>query len=219
MSAEKTNPQPPLAHIDEATLKARVPQGIVRSFKAGVTIITEGEDSDSLYIILSGQVQVYISDERGKEVVLNSLQVGDYFGEFVLYGGTRTASVMAEVDTRVLVVPRHAVDELIANNPEFTRHLLENLIKKVRSLSSKVRDFALRDVYGRLVVFFDENGIKNADGLIGLTESFTHQEIASRIGTSREMVGRILKDLVSNGYVQVTDRRITVLKPLPARWQ
>lgn len=203
-------------NLDEQTLRRLVPEGTVRTWPRGVIIVCEGDFTDAIYVVLSGLVKVYMSDEDGKEVILNVIGPGDYFGEFVLDGGPRSASVLTTEPTRLFMIPRQALEGLITGNPEFARDLIERLIRKVRSLAGTVRDFALRDVYGRLVAFINSHALER-DGR-RVMDRMTHQEIAAHIGSSREMVSRIFKELTTGGYIEVESRQIVVMRKLPERW-
>ena len=79
---------------------------------------------------------------------------------------------------------------------------------------------ALLDVYGRLVALLEERrgDAAEGEGNSAMLESITHQDIANRVGASREMVSRLLKDLEKGGYIELGIRRITLLKKLPSRW-
>ena len=88
----------------------------------------------------------------------------------------------------------------------------------MRLATRDARNLAFIDVYGRLTRCLYELAAPQADGSARIDERITHQEIASRVGCSREMVGRILKDLESGAYLEVEDRRIVLMKKLPQRW-
>jgi CRP/FNR family cyclic AMP-dependent transcriptional regulator len=191
-----------LIDLDETALRRLAPDGCVRTHPKDSVVVCEGDYSDALYVVLSGRVKIYMSDEAGREVVLNVIEAGDYFGELVLDGGPRAASAMTMVPSRFFVMPRLAVARLIDGNPDFARDLIGRLLRKVRSLSGTVRDFALRDVYGRLATFINGHAVEQ-DGRPVL-DRMTHQEIAARIGASREMVGRIFKELTTRPTSQVT---------------
>ena len=150
----------PFANLDESALRELAPHGAVRSFAKNAVVVSEGDDTDSLYILLSGRVKAYVSEEDGREVVLSTIGVGDYFGEMVLDGGPRSASIMTLEPCRFFVIPRGDIEGLIDRNPAFARHLIQMLIAKVRSLTQRVLDLALKDVYGRFVKFVDENAIE-----------------------------------------------------------
>jgi CRP/FNR family transcriptional regulator, cyclic AMP receptor protein len=85
----------PFANLDESGLRALAPHGAVRSFAKNAVVVNQGDETDSLYILLSGRVKAYVSEEDGREVVLSTVGVGDYFGEMVLDGGPRSASAFS----------------------------------------------------------------------------------------------------------------------------
>ena len=207
----------PFDGLEEGELHKLAPGGAVRSYARNVVVVSEGDATDSLYVVLSGKVKAFISDEHGKEVVLNTISAGDYFGELVLDGGTRSASVMTLEPCRFFVIPQRDVEALLATNPEFARNLLRKLIGKVRSLSARVLDLALKDVYGRLVKYLEESAVEQGGRRV-VADRLTQSDIAARIGGSREMVSRILRDLAAGGYVSVEAKRIVLHKKLPAHW-
>jgi CRP/FNR family cyclic AMP-dependent transcriptional regulator len=207
----------PFANLDESALRSLAPHGAVRSFAKSAVVVNEGDETDSLYILLSGRVKAYVSEEDGREVVLSTVGVGNYFGEMVLDGGPRSASIMTLEPCRFFVIPRGDIEGLLDRNPAFARHLIRMLIAKVRSLTQKVLDLALKDVYGRFVKFIDESAIEQGGARV-VPERLTQHDIAARIGGSREMVNRIVKDLTEGGYISVDAKQITVHKKLPSHW-
>lgn len=212
-----SQPVGPFTNLDEDALRALAPHGGVRSFPRNSVVVNEGDATDSLYILLSGRVKAYVSEADGREVVLSTVGVGDYFGEMVLDGGPRSASVMTLEPCRFYVIPRGDIEGLLERNPAFARHLIRMLIAKVRHLTQKVLDLALKDVYGRFVKFIDENAVEEKGARV-VPERLTQHDIAARIGGSREMVNRIVKDLAAGGYISVDAKQITVHKKLPAHW-
>jgi CRP/FNR family cyclic AMP-dependent transcriptional regulator len=207
----------PFVSLDEIAMRNLAPHGAVRSFPKSTVVVTEGDPTDSLYVVLAGRVKAFVSDENGKEVVVNIIDAGDYFGELVLDGGPRSASVMTLEPCRFFVIPRGDVEGLLDGNREFARDLIYKLIGKVRSLTGKVLDLALKDVYGRFARFIDEHAVEERGRRV-VRERLTQHDIAARIGGSREMVGRIVKDLTAGGYISIDAKHITVHKKLPANW-
>jgi CRP/FNR family cyclic AMP-dependent transcriptional regulator len=207
----------PFAHLDEQALRGLAPGGTLRSYPRNVVVVSEGDPTDSLYVIVSGRVKAFIADENGKEVVLNTIGAGDFFGELVLDGGARAASIMTLEPSRFFVIPQRDAEALLSGNPEFARHLVRKLIGKVRSLTERVRDLALKDVYARLVRFLEEHA-EEREGRRVVVERLTQADIAARIGGSREMVSRILSDLTSGGYVSVEAKQLVLHRKLPAHW-
>ncbi|MDN4590401.1 Crp/Fnr family transcriptional regulator [Xenophilus aerolatus] len=201
---------------DVARLAAR---GVQRRFRARALLIQEGERGDTIYIVLSGRLRAFVSDSRGREVTLSHHGPGEYVGEMSLDRGARSASVEAVEPTVCVVVTRESALRHIAEDPEFTRGLIERLIRRARLATESARSMALLDVYSRLRRVLEERASPaGPDGAQSIAERLTHQALASEIGCSREMVSRLLKDLETGGYLAVRDRRLAILRPLPARW-
>jgi CRP/FNR family cyclic AMP-dependent transcriptional regulator len=189
----------------------------VRTFPKRAIIVTEGDDSDSLYVMLSGKARVFVADEKGREVQLNQLGAGEYFGEVTLDGGPRSASVMALEDCRCAVVKRAEFDSFLHENPDLALHIVRKLARRVRDLTENVRSLALMDVYGRVARLLLELA-EDRDGKLVIEEHLTHKDIASRVGASREMISRIFSDLSDGGYVRKEDGHLVIARKPPPRW-
>lgn len=190
---------------------------VPKSYRKNTVLIERGDETTSLYLIVSGRVKVYVADDAGKEIVLNTQESGEHFGELALLGDTRrTASVMTVDDSKFLVITKRAFLECLATHPNIALNLIRALVERVRALTDNVSNLALRDVYGRLTAALMENA-KEEDGKL-ITDRLTQQELASLVGSSREMVSRIFKDLKAGGYITVEGKRITIHKKLPAHW-
>jgi CRP/FNR family cyclic AMP-dependent transcriptional regulator len=199
-------------------LRALALRGVIRNYKKNSIIINEGEMGDSIFVLLEGQVKVFSTDQNGREIIYGDIHAGDYFGEMSLDGGPRSASVQT-VDACVCsVVSRTAVRDHLAEEPEFALDLVAQVIRRARTATETARNMALLDVYGRLIATLEgHEGPGKPEAPVQLTQ-ITHQNIASRVGASREMVSRLLKDLEKGGYIELGVKRITLLKKLPARW-
>lgn len=214
MSSATTNIAFPLSPSQLAALSERA---TTKNFPRSNVIVNEGDPTDAIYIILEGCVRVFLADHKGKEVTLNTLGKGEYFGELTLDGGPRSASVMTLEPCRFMVIPRESLASVFATHPEFAMHLVHKLISRVRVLTERVKSLALQDVYGRFRNLLEELATER-DGVRVLEVRMTQSDIASRIGASREMVSRILSDLKTGGYVSQSRQRIVVHKKLPADW-
>ena len=211
-------PQDPFSPLEEATLRAIAETGIVRTFPKNAVLIHEGDAGDALYIVLQGRVKVYASNAQGREFAIAFHGPGEYVGEMTLDGGVRSASVVTIDPTVCAIVHREQFREFILKNPDFALHLIEKLIMRVRATTEDVKSLALTDVYGRLVRLLNTLAVANADGTATVPEKLTQQAIAERVGASRDMIGKLFKDLVSGGYLAIEDRTITVLRKLPTGW-
>ncbi|ABE46111.1 Crp/Fnr family transcriptional regulator [Polaromonas sp. JS666] len=201
-------------------LRALAVRGMVRSYPKKAVVINEAEIGDSLFVLLKGSVKVFSMDESGREITFGRIHAGDYFGEMSLDGGPRSASVITVEPCTCAVVNRTEVGEHLASAPEFALNLVMRVIRRARDATEAARNMALLDVYGRLIAVLEkQDGLTTSTTAAGVTlEAITHQEIASRVGASREMVSRLLKDLEKGGYIEMETKRITLLKKLPLRW-
>jgi len=189
-----------------------------RTYPANTILISEGDSTDSLYVVLEGEVKVLVSDQQGKEVILNILGPGEYFGELALLDDEpRSASVKTMVPTRVMVITKHDFKNCLATNAEMAYKLIRVLIRQVRALTSNVKSLALLDVYGRVARTLLDLA-ENVDGQMIIDQKLTHQDIADMVGASREMVSRILKDLARGGYITIKNKRFTINEKLPPGW-
>ncbi|RZL91810.1 MAG: Crp/Fnr family transcriptional regulator [Variovorax sp.] len=200
------------------SLRALALRGMIRSYRKNSVLINEGEAGESLFVLLEGRVKVYSNDSEGREITFNTVEAGDYFAEMSLDGGPRSASVMTLEPSVCSIVSRTSLREHLAEEPEFTLELVSQLIRRARAAIETARNMALLDVYGRVIVTLEsQQGAAKPDAPVMLTQ-ITHQNIASCVGASREMVSRLLKDLEKGGYIELGVKRITLLKKLPARW-
>ncbi|MCC7327120.1 MAG: Crp/Fnr family transcriptional regulator [Burkholderiales bacterium] len=203
--------------LPDETLRAIAASGVVRSFPKQTILIHEGDVGDSLYIVLTGRVKVYASNAAGREVVIDFHGAGEYVGEMSLDGSPRSASVITVEPTTCAIVNRAQFRDFLAANPDFTQHLIQTLIRRARDATENVKSLALSDVYGRLVRLLNALAVER-DGRFHVPEKLTQQDIADRVGASRDMIGKLMKDLVGGGYLLVEDRQITILRKLPPGW-
>ena len=200
------------------SLRALARRGVVKSYRKNTVLIEEGDPGDSLYIILAGRLRAYAGNDKGREITYGSYGPGDYLGEMSLDGGPRSASVITLEPSVCALVTRHTLEQHLRDEPAFAFELLAKVIRRARAATLSMRQMALNDVYGRLRLLLGELAQTQADGSRSIDRMPTHQDIAHRLGCTREMVSRLLKDLERGGYVRVEGRRLVLLRELPARW-
>lgn len=213
----ETSPARAVFTLSEADLKAISGRGVTRAYPKGAVVVTEGDTTDTLFVILEGRVKVYATDDQGREILFLTQGPGEYFGELVLDEGPRSASVMTLEKARLLAVPKRDLQEFVASNPAFALSIMRKLITRVRSLTASVKSLALMDVYGRVARLLLELS-EETDGRMAIAERLTQQDVANRVGASREMVGRILKDLADGGYIATERGRIVINRRPPEHW-
>ena len=208
---------PLFSGLADETLAEIEQHGSIKTYKKHAFVINEGDETDSLYVILSGSVKVFISGEDGREAVLNRQGPGEYFGEMALIDRQpRAASVMTLEPSRFMIISRSDFMRCLSRNPEIALNLIEPMTHRIRMLSKNVSSLALLDVYGRVARTLLDQAVAE-EGVLR-TGKLTQQEIADMVGASRAMVSRIIKDLKTGGYISIDKKRIIINQELPARW-
>ncbi len=191
---------------------------VLKTYPKNSILLNEGDETDSLFIIESGKVKIYLSNEDGKEIILNILSAGDYFGEIALLDNRpRSASVMSLQHSRLWLISKKEFEACLFRYPEITLLLLKDMSSRLRFLTENVKSLALMDVYGRVARTLLSLATEK-EGRLVIEQKLTQQDIASMVGASREMVSRILKELVTGGYISVNRSIITINEELPSHW-
>ena len=188
-----------------------------RTFAKDAIIVAEGDESESLYLLLFGRAKVYTVDGKGNEIQLKELEPGEYFGEVALDGGPRSASVMATESCRCAVVQRADLGAFMVDYPEFALHLVRKLAHRVRELSGSMRDLAFVDVYGRVARLLIELA-KDQDGRLVIPDPPSDEAVAAYVGAKPDTISRILADLVESGYLLKEGGRLVLMRKPPALW-
>jgi CRP-like cAMP-binding protein len=184
-----------------------------RRYPKDTVVFFENEEGDSFFMILEGRIKVTILGDDGREIILSVLGPGDFFGEMALLDNEpRSATAIAVEESELLILNR-ADFQGVATKRSITAALIKVLTARLRRANHQISTLALLDVYGRVArVILDmarEEGKRLKDGRIAFRRA-THQEIANRIGTTRETVTRMLKDLERQGLIQIEGREIIV---------
>lgn len=203
--------------LSPADVEDLLERAVIRAFPRHAIIINEGDDTNGVYFIASGSVKVFLSDAEGNEVVIANMGAGEYFGEMALEPGSRSASVMAMEAVRLAIVSLDDFRAFLRTHPDFIFSLLGKLIRRTRALNRNLKSMALLDVYGRLVQLLNDMA-ESVDGEQVIAAPLTQQEIANRIGCSREMVSKIMKDLAAGAYLDISRKRIIIKRRLPTSW-
>ncbi len=203
--------------LPEPLLRKVTQDAPVRAYPKDTVIVAEGDDSDSLYILLAGGARVYVTGEGGRELHLNELHAGEYFGEVRLDGGPRSATVRALEECRCAILKGVDLARALSEHPELALHVIQKLAHRVRALTESARSLALMDVYGRVAALLLELA-EEREGQLEIRERLTQRDIGARVGASREMVSRIMKELETGGYVRLERERIVICRRPPKRW-
>jgi CRP/FNR family cyclic AMP-dependent transcriptional regulator len=198
--------EPDIVSLARLTTRRRYPKDTVVFF--------ENEEGDFFFTIVQGRIKVTILGDDGREIILSVLGPGDFFGEMALLDNEpRSATAIAAEDAELLSLHRTDFQSTIGDNPAISHALIRILTARLRRANHQISTLALLDVYGRVArVILDmarEEGRRLKDGRIAFRRA-THQEIANRIGTTRETVTRMLKDLERQGLIHVDSKEMIV---------
>ncbi len=184
-----------------------------RVFEKGNVIVRQGEVADTIFIIVAGQVKVYIHDDHdgNKEVIVSTLGAGDFFGEIAMFDKEpRSANVAATERTHVQMLSFAAFQRVIEQSPDMGRRVMATLAARLRHADRQIGTLALMNISSRVSRTLLELAImSNGHRVVG--EPFTQKDLAGMIGASREMVNRTLKALTEQGYIAVHRKSITIL--------
>ena len=209
---------PLFADLDEQDLETLANAKMTRRFQRNAIVLHEGDQSNALYIIDSGQVKVSRINEEGKEVVLCILAEGDHFGEMSLIDDQpRSASVITKTSCEFSLIRKQDFEKLLLQKPELALAMMRSLCYRLRLADRSIESLALMDVYGRIARLLLDSATEQGDKLV-VPGKLTHKEIAQMVGSSREMVSRIFKDLTDGGYISKDNDGISINSTLPARW-
>ena len=212
-------PSTPAPKTFSPSIQALADAGVRRTYKKSAIILNEGDSGDNMLVLLEGSVRVYGTDAQGREVTYGSIDAPNYFGEMSLDGGPRSASIEALTACVCSIVSRERVRQHMSTQSDLATELIHKIIGRARAATNTVRSMALLDAYGRLRETLQElSGPADTQGQHRIKPGTTHANLAQRIGTSREMVSKILRDLEKGNYLRSEGRAIYLCKKLPERW-
>ncbi|OUS28355.1 transcriptional regulator Crp [Gammaproteobacteria bacterium 45_16_T64] len=185
-----------------------------RKYPAKSTLIYAGDESDALYYIIKGTVTVIIEDDDGREMIMAYLNEGDFFGEMGLFDNeaSRSAWIKAKTECEVAEISYAKFKELSVEDADILYAVSAQIAGRLRATTRKVGDLAFLDVTGRVArtlidLCKQPEAMTHPDGM---QIKITRQEIGRIVGCSREMVGRVLKNLEVQGLVSVKGKTMVV---------
>jgi len=181
-----------------------------KSAPRNTTIMAAGDSTDSLYIVVSGRLKVMMSDADGREVILTILGPGEYFGEMGLIDESpRSASVVTIEPCELLSIAKRDFKQSMEQNFDLAVTVMRGLVKRLRDADRKIGSLALLDVFGRVAHLLIDMS-EEVDGQRIVTKRIAKQDIAKMIGASREMVSRVMKDLLEGGFIEMRGAKIVI---------
>ncbi len=206
-------------HLTDEQIGALADQSREVQFKKNAILMTEGDIGESMYVIAAGLVKVFVSDDEGKELVLYEQGAGAVIGDIALLDDApRSASVATLESTAAIMISKKDFLAVLQSSPDMALGIIRSLTQRLRQATEGSRSLALDNVYRRLADKLFELGSDTDEGLTRLPKKYSHQELGNMIGASREMVGKVMAELIKGEYIELRDGVIHVLRKLPRHW-
>ncbi len=211
-TTERLRAIPIFAELEDRDLDALAEMVVLKRFPKDSFIVAQNEEGTSMYLLVKGRVKVSLASPDGKELALGYLDAPSHFGEMSLVdSGPRSADVIAMTDVETLSIEARDLSRAVQVQPRLALSLIATLSQRLRGTIVRLEDMAFRDARERVmrVLLNVATASYEAKG-VPVVEGFTHYEIATLAGTSRETVSRIISSLVSEGILATKGRRIVV---------
>jgi len=189
------------------------------NFRKHAILMTEGDMGETMYVIKQGSVKVFVSDEDGRELVLYEQGNGAVIGDIsLLDDAPRSASVITLEPSTAIMIGKKAFLDCLLDSPEMAINIIRSLTQRLRDATEGSRRLALDNVYRRLADKLVELSAGSDTEQPNLGKKYSHQELGNMIGASREMVGKIMAELVKGEYVEIRDGKLHLMRKLPRNW-
>lgn len=201
---------PYLAELPVEVFAALAQVAVRRRLDADNIIFWEGDPCAGLYVVESGVVKILRMSKDGREQIVAMIHPGDTFNDVAaLDGGPNPATTIAHTDAVVWCIQRGDLRRTVDRYPVLAWALIASMAKRARHLIGLVEDLALHSVKSRLArLLLNQAQSNESDDVPRL---LTQEEMASRLGTVREMVGRSLRSLAADGILEFDRHRIVIL--------
>lgn len=205
---------PVFADLSDADIESLSRLCTRRRYPKDTVVFFENEEGDFFFMIVEGRIKVTILGDDGREIILSVVGPGDFFGEMALLDyEPRSATAIAAEETELLCLHRNDLQTVLTDNRAILTSFIKVLTSRLRKANHQISTLALLDVYGRvarvIMEMAKEEGRRLKDGRIAFRRA-THQEIANRIGTTRETVTRMLKEIERQGLIEIDGKEIVV---------
>jgi len=205
---------PLLADVDSETLNQVAAALQLRTVERGQHVLHKGGGGDHLLFLLAGRLQAVDMIEDGREIGLNFLTKGDYFGELSIIDGlSRSASVVACENSLIALLPRTHALALIYQNPLVAERLLRRMAANIRTAANYRTILGIPNAFQRVFALLNQFAKIAPGGLVVIEKMPTQQEISIMVNTSRETVSRAIHILIQKGVVEKDMRRLIVRQP------
>jgi CRP/FNR family cyclic AMP-dependent transcriptional regulator len=200
-----------LRSVPAQDLSALAAASRLRTFRRGQVVFTRGDPGDTVIVVVSGRVKVVVRSADGGALTLAIIGPGGVFGELgVADSGPRSSDAETLDECQLLLVPREAIQEICARVPSAAQALTAAIAATLRRLTDAAADLIFLDLPRRVAKMLLSQP-SDDDGAIRLKSS--QEELAHRVGSTRQSVNAVLRDFERRGWIDSRDRIITVKQP------
>ena len=202
---------PAPAQLSTAAITLLETYGRVKGYHKNAVLIYTGTPSPACYVVLSGRVRVYASAASGRELTLSLPGRGEPFGDLgLLEEAPYVGTAVTLTQTTLVVVPRTSFGACLAAHPDLALQFLRLGAQRIDHLSSLAQSLAFADVPSRITALLSTRA-QDHEGHLVVERQLTHQEIADRIGATRQTVCRAMKELYGSGCLALANGRLHVV--------
>jgi CRP/FNR family transcriptional regulator, cyclic AMP receptor protein len=199
-----------LSSLPEAPVQRLAAASLPRRLQKGQLLFSQGEPGDAVYVVVSGNIAIVLATADGRELVINEMGAGDFFGELALFPGqTHTAGAVAQAASLVLRLPCSAFLAELDSQPVLMRHLLDAFAQRLRASSERESALAFMTAPARLARLLLRNVA--SDGLTGPLVTVSQEELAQCVGVTRQTVAKVLGGWRRAGWIITGRGRIMLV--------
>lgn len=171
-------------------------------------VIFEPGDKDKVFIVKTGQVELYQLTPSGKKVIIERLLPGSLFGDLGTGGETETF-VEATTDSYVCSLNKDTFFSMVSQHPELSEKLMKQLFQRLTQVEKRMSSVATDSAFQRIVKLLLNLGKKKSEDSMEVSEKFTHEELSQMLGISRQTVTTLINQLEKKGLIQRKGKSIS----------
>jgi CRP-like cAMP-binding protein len=192
-------------------------EGILKEkqFAEGEHIFSEEDQGDEFYVVYEGRIKIYKMSSEGQIKALAYLQKGDFFGEMALLDKSpRSANALTMQDSRLFIIRYEDFQKFLINQPKILLTITQTLCQRLRRADLEIEMFSFKKVRERLILclvdLVDKYGEETSKGAVIISRAFTHKDLSELVGTAREVITRLLKDLEQEKLIKKDNHNLVI---------
>jgi len=206
---------PIFSELDDEIIEKLVSLGRIKEYDKDAIIFLENETGNAMFIIIEGKVKVSRVSDDGREVILSILDEADFLGEMALLDGqARSANIIAIEKSKLFIIQRKDFIDLLAQHPNVSVSLLQELTKRIRIADMKIKSLSLKDAEGKvasvILQLADDMG-KIRHGAVEIERLPMQQDLANMAGTSRETISRVMNTFKKKGFIELDGNKLKIM--------